>query len=162
MSNKTQIQKQLTNFTDLIKIINDTHNQLSSQDKKAVNTYLTLRNWLIGYYISEYELKGEDRANYGDKLLNELSLSLGRLQVSNCNKRQLYDYINFYRSYTQIASTVSAQVNEKLPGFAVSVEKVSSVSAQSKVSPRELLNNLSYSMFKMLVEIKDEQKRNFY
>lgn len=96
MSNKNQIQKQLTNFPDLIKIINDTHNQLSSQAKKAVNTYLTIRNWLIGYYISEYELKGDDRANYGDKLLNELSLSLGRLKISNCNKRQLYDYINFY------------------------------------------------------------------
>lgn len=141
MSNKNQIQKQPTNFTDLIKIINDTHNQLSSQAKKAVNTYLTIRNWLIGYYISEYELKGDDRANYGDKLLKELSLSLGRLQVSNCNKRQLYDYINFYRTYTQIAPTVSAQF---------------------KVSSSELLNNISYSMFKMLVEIKDEQKRNFY
>lgn len=162
MSNKTQIQKQLTNFTDLIKIINDTHNQLSSQAKKAVNTYLTIRNWLIGYYISEYELKGDDRANYGDKLLNELSLSLGRLQVSNCNKRQLYDYINFYRTYTQIAPTVSAQFNEKLPSLPVSDEKVPTVSAQSKVSPSELLNNISYSMFKMLVEIKDEQKRNFY
>ncbi|HAU1025054.1 hypothetical protein Lmor_0056 [Legionella moravica] len=162
MSNKNQIQKQPTNFTDLIKIINDTHNQLSSQAKKAVNTYLTIRNWLIGYYISEYELKGDDRANYGDKLLKELSLSLGRLQVSNCNKRQLYDYINFYRTYTQIAPTVSAQFNEKLPGFLVSDEKVPTVSAQFKVSSSELLNNISYSMFKMLVEIKDEQKRNFY
>jgi len=109
MSNKNQIQKQPTNFTDLIKIINDTqkiindtHNQLSSQAKKAVNTYLTIRNWLIGYYISEYELKGDDRASYGDKLLKELSVSLTRLQVSNCNKRQLYDYINFYRTYTHI------------------------------------------------------------
>ncbi|MCE0721839.1 DUF1016 N-terminal domain-containing protein [Legionella resiliens] len=159
MSNKNQIQKQLTNFPDLIKIINDTHNQLSSQAKKAVNTYLTIRNWLIGYYISEYELKGDDRANYGDKLLNELSLNLGRLKVSNCNKRQLYDYINFYRTYTQIAPTVSAQFNEKLPSFPVSDEKVPTVSAQSKVSPSELLNNISYSMFKMLVEIKDEEKR---
>lgn len=141
MSNKNQIQKQLTNFTDLIKIINDTHNQLSSQAKKAVNTYLTIRNWLIGYYISEYELKGEDLTNYGDKLLNEISLSLGRLQSAIAIKDNLYDYINFYRTYTQIAPTVSAQF---------------------KVSPSELLNNISYSMFKMLVEIKDEQKRNFY
>lgn len=162
MSNKNQIQKQPTNFTDLIKIINDTHNQLSSKAKKAVNTYLTIRNWLIGYYISEYELKGDDRANYGEKLLKELSLSLGKLQVSNCNKRQLYDYINFYRTYTQIAPTVSAQFNEKLPGFLASDEKVPTVSAQFKVSSSELLNNISYSMFKMLVEIKDEQKRNFY
>lgn len=162
MSNKNQIQKQPTNFTDLIKIINDTHNQLSSQAKKAVNTYLTIRNWLIGYYISEYELKGDDRASYGDKLLKELSLSLTRLQVSNCNKRQLYDYINFYRTYTQIAPTVSAQFNEKLPVVLTSDEKVPTVSAQFKVSSSELLNNISYSMFKMLVEIKDEQKRSFY
>ncbi len=162
MSNKNQIQKQPTNFTDLIKIINDTHNQLSSQAKKAVNTYLTIRNWLIGYYISEYELKGDDRASYGDKLLKELSVSLTRLQVSNCNKRQLYDYINFYRTYTHIAPTVSAQFNEKLPGVFTSDEKVPTVSAQFKVSSSELLNNISYSMFKMLVEIKDEQKRNFY
>jgi hypothetical protein len=27
---------------------------------------LTLRNWLIGYYIAEYELQGSDRADYGD------------------------------------------------------------------------------------------------
>ena len=35
---------------------------------RAVNISLTLRNWLIGCYIAEYELNGEDRAAYGEKV----------------------------------------------------------------------------------------------
>lgn len=161
MSNNCTPEQQM-NFTDLIKTINDTDSQLSFKAKKAVNTCLTIRNWLIGLYISEYELRGADRANYGDKLLNELSISLKNLKVSNCNKRQLYDYIKFYRNYIQIAPTVSAQFNEELPYFPPVTEKVPTVSAQFNVSPKELLNNISYSMFKMLMEINDETKRGFY
>ena len=39
---------------------------------KAINQMATLRNWLIGYYIVEYEQNGSDRAKYGDKLLKRL------------------------------------------------------------------------------------------
>lgn len=35
---------------------------LSWQANKAVNQMLTLRNWLIGYYIVEFEQNGEERA----------------------------------------------------------------------------------------------------
>ncbi|ARM35492.1 DUF1016 domain-containing protein (plasmid) [Legionella longbeachae] len=162
MSNNNKLQEQQLNFGSLLKIIQDAHIELSSKAKKAVNTCLTVRNWLIGYYISEYELKGADRANYGDKLLAELSENLGELGVSNCNKRQLYDYIKFYRTYPQIAPTVSAQFNEELPYFTPTEEKVPTMSAQFKVPQKELLNNISYSMFKMLIEINDELKRHFY
>ncbi|WP_131778318.1 PDDEXK nuclease domain-containing protein [Legionella bozemanae] len=143
-------------------IIQDAHTQLFYKAKKAVNTCLTIRNWLIGYYIAEYELKGSDRANYGDKLLKELSENLVKIGVSNCNKRQLYDYIKFYRTYPQIASTVSAQFNEKLPYFNFTSEKVPTMSAQFQVTPKALLNNISYSMFKLLLEINEDIKRNFY
>lgn len=158
--NKSQ-QLQLS-YSNLIQIIQDAHIQLSSKAKKAVNTCLTIRNWLIGYYIAEYELKGSDRANYGDKLLKELSANLGTLGVSNSNKRQLYDYIKFYRTYPQIASTVSAQFEESLPHFNFDNEKVPTISAQFHVAPKELLSNISYSMFKLLAEISEESKRNFY
>ncbi|WP_443661211.1 hypothetical protein [Eshraghiella crossota] len=30
---------------------------------------MTLRNWVIGYYIVEYEQDGSDRAQYGSHLL---------------------------------------------------------------------------------------------
>jgi hypothetical protein len=38
----------------------------------------TLRNWLIGCYIVEYEQGGRDRAKYGDRLLNTISATLSQ------------------------------------------------------------------------------------
>jgi len=49
------------NFDLLVQSISDVHRQLQAQAVKAVNVGLTLRNWLIGAYFSEYELRGEDR-----------------------------------------------------------------------------------------------------
>jgi type I restriction enzyme, R subunit len=46
---------------------------LRAQAGRAINVSLTLRNWLIGAYISEYELRGADRASYGENLLSELA-----------------------------------------------------------------------------------------
>ena len=47
---------------------------------QAVNLRLTLRNWLIGHYIVEYEQHGSDRAQYGAKLLEQLAKDLRRSQ----------------------------------------------------------------------------------
>jgi hypothetical protein len=58
---------QKMNFAQLVKTIKQTHDSLKLQAVKAVNISLTLRNWLIGYYIAEYQLKGSDRASYGRK-----------------------------------------------------------------------------------------------
>jgi hypothetical protein len=41
-------------LADSIKKIND---KTGNAAKNAVNQYMTLRNWVIGYYIIEYEQK---------------------------------------------------------------------------------------------------------
>ncbi len=69
-------------FHDLVQAIQLAHDQLAGQAAKAVNVSLTMRNWTIGMYISEYELKGADRAEYGEKLLTELSKRLKTLEVT--------------------------------------------------------------------------------
>ena len=56
-------------FEQLVAAIGQVHAELAAQASRAVNTSLTLRNWLIGCYISEYELRGADRARYGDKII---------------------------------------------------------------------------------------------
>ncbi|WP_419421382.1 PDDEXK nuclease domain-containing protein (plasmid) [Legionella sp. D16C41] len=151
------------NFSNLINSIQITHVELSKRASKAINHCLTARNWLIGYYISEYELRGEDRAGYGEKLLARLAKQLEKLQVSNCNKRQLYDYMKFYRCYPQIASTLSAQFNTLLAFPINQAEiKMPTASAQFELPPEMLFNNLSYSLFKLLVDIDDDLKRYFY
>ena len=43
---------------------------------QAVNTALVQRNWLIGYSISEEELQGEVRSEYGLQIIKKLSEEL--------------------------------------------------------------------------------------
>jgi len=58
------------NFESLVGRINLIHDALQAQAAHAVNLSLTARNWLVGYYIVEFEQHGEDRAKYGEKLIN--------------------------------------------------------------------------------------------
>lgn len=61
------------NFESLVGRINLIQDALQAQAAHAVNLSLTARNWLVGYYIVEFEQHGEDRAKYGDKLLKNLA-----------------------------------------------------------------------------------------
>lgn len=108
----TKVAGQL-DFNQLVAAIQYADAELSAQASRAVNISLTLRNWLIGCYIAEYELNGEDRAVYGEKVLSELSLRLN--DISNCNRRQLYRYLRFYRLYPQIVATLSPQFRKLFP-----------------------------------------------
>lgn len=55
----------MKDFKLLIDNISVAHSALQRQAVNAVNQSLTIRNWLIGYYIVEYEQNGKDRAEYG-------------------------------------------------------------------------------------------------
>ena len=61
------------NFESLVSVVEQTHLHFQQQAVKAVNVSITVRNWLVGYYIVEFEQKGEDRAEYGSKLLSKLA-----------------------------------------------------------------------------------------
>jgi predicted nuclease of restriction endonuclease-like (RecB) superfamily len=121
-----------------------------------------LRNWLIGCYIAEYELSGQDRANYGERLLNALAKRLTDLQVSNCNRRQLYRYVRFYRLYPEIVGTLSPQLKKFLPSIKTESEKVGTASPQFRIAPEKLIHQLSYSHFEIIVDLDDELKQAFY
>jgi len=150
------------NFSQLVAAIRQVHEHLAAQAGKAVNISLTLRNWMIGYYIAEYELRGADRATYGDKLLSELAKRLLRLNISNCNRRQLYRYMRLYRLYPGIVGTLSAQLKKQLPIETVSLQKMGTVSPQLEIPPKTILQRLSYSHIELIVDLDDPLKRTFY
>ena len=53
--------------------IQQTNKLFLNQVQKQVNTALTICNWIIGYYILEYEQRGEDRAEYGERLFKNFA-----------------------------------------------------------------------------------------
>lgn len=157
------------NFDALVNAIADIHHRTQSAGTRAVNIALTSRNWLIGAYIHEYELQGQDRAEYGKRLLESLAHRLGALGVPNCNRSRLYRYRDFYRVYPQVLEALPGAYTELLPHasnlsgiVATASPQSGKVASPSPLSGPLVLERLSYSHIELLLEIQDPFKRAFY
>ena len=72
---------------------------------ETLNTLILQRNWLIGKRIYEEELKGENRAEYGARVIANLSKSLTLEFGKGFGKTNLYQFYSFYKSYPNIFQT---------------------------------------------------------
>ncbi len=100
------------NFENLIQNLRVTHDTLLDTVSKAVNTAMTLRNWLYGYYIVEYEQKGEDRAGYGDRLIRSIEKQLKDKGQKGISFTNLNIYRQFYLTYPQIGAALPHYLNK--------------------------------------------------
>jgi len=146
------MHKNLT-FEKLVSSIKQIHGELAAQAAKAVNISLTLRNWIIGCYIYEYEQGGTDRAEYGEHLFARLSNKLKEQNIAIYHPRELRRCRAFYIFYPQIRGTLSPQFSKEMGG---------TVSPKLAISPDKLIKNLSFSHFAELITIDDSLKRTFY
>ena len=96
-------------FERLVTAIGQAHAELTARASRAVNASLTLRNWLIGLHIAEYEQQGTDRAQYGDTLIERLSDRLILAGVSRAEARELRRYRQFYLTYPQIRESLTPE-----------------------------------------------------
>ncbi len=90
------------NFNKLTHAIFCVNNSLQAKAKLAVNMALTVRNWLIGCYIVEFEQNGEDRAIYGDELLKNLSRNISKQNVHGFSATNLKLFRQFYNCFPEI------------------------------------------------------------
>ena len=107
------LQKSSPTFNDLSEFVIQTHQSAQYTAIKAVNQMATLRNWLIGCYIVEYEQKGSDRAKYGERLLKRLE---ERVNTKGLNETLFRNSRTFYNLYPQVAGLfpISATTSYKL------------------------------------------------
>jgi predicted nuclease of restriction endonuclease-like (RecB) superfamily len=154
--------KRLT-FAQLVLSICSVHAKLTAQAAAAVNISLTIRNWVIGYYIEEYERAGIDRARYGDKLMDTLAAALIKHGLARCDRRELYRYRRFYLTYPQIVEAVTPQLSVgRKTAFRIARRKVETLSPQFTIPGSDLIERLSFSHLAELIEIDDQLKRAFY
>ena len=90
------------NFEQLIQACEQAHNYLQESAVSTVNQSLTIRNWLFGHHIVEYEQNGEDRAKYGAELLKTLAGRLSRKHLKGFTDRNLRNCRQFYLAYPQL------------------------------------------------------------
>lgn len=176
-------------FPQLTSNILVTHNVLQSNAMRAINQNITARNWLVGYWIVEFEQNGEDRAKYGDKLIPTLAgtihiKGLGSVMLNLCRK--------FYKTYpslgievgkyllsgnnTQIIQSLidKFQVADNEGGiiFQSAIEKFDDKDSKltpfekieviPQVSDDKIFKNLSFTHIIPLLSIDDPLKRSFY
>lgn len=90
------------NYGVLISAIQKLHASMLSLAVQAVDRSLVLRNWLIGAWLVEFQQKGEDRAAYGTRLLQNVAADLARSGVTGCAVRMLERMREFYLVYPQL------------------------------------------------------------
>ena len=151
------------NFEQLIKACEHAHNYLHENAVSAVNQSLTIRNWLFGHYIVEYEQNGEDRAKYGDQLLSALARDLKSKGKKGLSKRNLHYFSQFYLMYPAVGQFVGKM---NLPTYIVQTLSAQSETMQKEdinieVAPQILISRLSFSHIVELLGEKDSTKRAF-
>ena len=117
-------------------VLNDVKYIIDSSQKyahQAVNTTLVLRNWYIGKRIYEEELNGKNRAEYGAEVIKKLSKELQKEYGKGYTKSNLYNFYLFYKMYPNIFHSLSGK-----------------------------LNLLSWTHYRVLLQVKNEVVRNWY
>ena len=163
----------LHSFSDLASIIQSTHDVAQSSAIRAINRMQTMRNWLIGYYIVEFEQHGKDRAEYGTQLLKKLEEQVNR---KGLNVTLFQTSRNFYNLYPQmgglfvpneIYSTLSNKSESRIPLMDKSTDAqtntiCATVSHKFQTPPEMIVSRLSFSHIREIMSVDDPLARYFY
>lgn len=129
---------ELIQYTKTDNILTDAKEIIDSAKSyviKSVNWTLVQRNWLLGERIALEELKGENRAEYGKKVIKNLSKQLTEIYGSGFTKTNLYNFYNFYKTYADIFHTVCG---------------------------KSLIMYLDWSHFRILLQEENKDARDWY
>jgi predicted nuclease of restriction endonuclease-like (RecB) superfamily len=97
------------NFDQLVTLCRETHEVIHGRTVRAVDAALVVRNWFFGWYVVEYEQRGEDRAQYGKFVIKRLSEALSKQIGKGFSPRSLEQARRFYLTFRSIPQTASAE-----------------------------------------------------
>jgi predicted nuclease of restriction endonuclease-like (RecB) superfamily len=122
-----------------------------------INTLQVLTNYEIGRRIVEHEQMGSKRAEYGERIVRELSHRLTEELGRGFSKRNLEYMRRFYLEYRDGVPQIPWAVPEKSPATILKQAPiVQTLSAQFKPFA------LSWSHYVFLMNIENRDERNFY
>jgi len=149
------MKQNITTLDNLIIQIDTIHHTIQNETIKSVSTNLTLRNWVIGYYIVEYEQNGEDRATYGERIITTLASRLKHIKGLSSTNLKLFRL--FYTLYPQIHQSLTDEFKILLLPISQSVTDQS-----SRVPVEKLLRSCTFTHIVEFLKLDDDLKRTFY
>lgn len=129
---------------------------------RTVNTSQVVANWLIGREIIEEEQAGKQRADYGRKVLADLSTRLGREYGRGYSVDNLEAFRQFYLEYPRLISETVPR-NLSLPIISGTASRKSAGTESADPWQQGTLNpNLSWSHYRSLLRVARLDARAFY
>jgi len=153
----------LSGINDLVQAIQGANRFFLDQTQRQVNSFLTLRNWVVGYYIVEYEQNGKDRAEYGGQLFERLAGRIKKAGVKGLSFTILHTCVQVYSAYPQLVRSVSGMLqlsDNQIDGILQSVTE--EFGGLEPTSAAALLSKLSFTHFAELIKADSPLKRLFY
>ena len=138
-------QKALS-FDQLSQVINLVHDSAYSSTVKAINRFATVRNYVIGFYIVEYEQGGHDRAKYGNKLIKRL---VEKINKKGMNETLFKNCRKFYLTYPHIKTYLETGKSPMPSDF-------------FETSAEDIISKLSFSHIVEIMTLEDSFERFFY
>lgn len=127
------------NYTDLINQIGELLQKGREQVAKSANTILVQTYWLIGRHIVEFEQNGNEKADYGSKLLDKIAKDLTKHYGKGFSRSNVFQIRQFYLRFSKI-QTLSGQFEDS----------------------ETLSNVLSWSHYIEILKADSELEINFY
>lgn len=138
-----------TFYSQIVELLQSARNKVVS----TINQTMVLTYFEIGRKIVEEEQGGKKRADYGKKVIKELSKVLTKEFGKGFSERNLEQMRQFYLVYSK-SQTVSAE-SDIQKSKTVSAKTFSKISTQ-KFNQKELM--LSWSHYLKLMRLDDENK----
>ena len=166
------------NYDQIIDQISQIHIASQSAASRSVNHILTMRNWLIGAYLFEYEQNGEDRAKYGELVLQKIAAEFSRRGIPGLSLPGLKNFRQFALAYPGLAigyplvSQFGLLPEDNILNASKKTSELvfpSLFSRDSSALPwqnaeyyERLFRSLSWSQLMILARLDDPLKRAFY
>jgi len=152
--------------TDIIALLESAR----SAAARSVNALMTASYWAIGRRIVEFEQGGQERATYGDALIERLAFDLGNRFGRGFSRQNLQQMRLFYLAWPpeHISQTASAKLPISRIRQTLSGESVQSTN--SEAPSRNVIDlaslakafPLPWSAYVRLLSVKNPQARTFY
>ncbi len=132
-------------FSNISSLIEQAHQQV----KTTVNTTMVITYYCVGYYIVEFEQGGQTRAQYGKRLLKELSARLTERFGNGWSVETLQKASKFYSTYSKIVYSVDE------------IDQCETSNLVAEITHPKF-RNLSWSHYLILMRVENPDARSFY
>ncbi len=155
--------KQENSYNQLIENIGIVITEAREKAHKAINSELIKSHWITGKYIVEYEQKGKIKAEYGKKLLLQISKDLKIRYGKGFSKSNIFMMRQFYIKYPTtnlLSDNLSWSHYYELLKIDDDLERnfYEKQSSKENWSIRELRRQKATSLFLRIAGVKDKKE----